>query len=428
MQDNYLNILESIKGLLVIDTDENVVFMCKDLIETTGYSNLKEVEGKNIRSLLRDKTNEAVKKRSHLISGFYMAEDHGIVPAMFPIKDGGNTIGASMYDLSQLHDEIYSLYNIKGSSSSIKKIKNEILIAAASNSNVLITGDAGTGKKLIARSIHQLSRRALFNLVEVNCAAVSEELFETKLFGYEEASFAARKEDVKKGLAGAADKGTLFLNEIDALSMQMQAKLLRFIQEKEIGKMPGRNKIPADVRIIAVTNKNLPDLIEKDEFREDLYYCLHVIPIEVSPLRQRKSDIPELVNTFLEEFNNSMDRSVNKYRVKNLDTEALKLLMDYDWPGNVRELRNVIERAMNRCYEEVMRTEHFHDSLNLNKQETCYEEIIGSVTLEEMKNRMEIRVIKNILSKEGSTITKAAEQLGISRQMLHRKIKKYGIT
>ncbi|GAB1477394.1 sigma 54-interacting transcriptional regulator [Bacillota bacterium] len=455
LQDNYLDILESIRGLLVIDNNENLVFMCKELIEIAGYSTLEEVVGKNIRSLLKhNNTNKAIKDGAPHLSQFYLTEGHVVASTMFPIKEGDKIIGASEYDLFQSSDEIYtfleklkstegiehfapirvrnsttkySIDDIKGSSSSTMNTKKEIIIAARSNSNVIITGDTGTGKELVAHSVHQLSQRTLFNFVKINCAAVPGELFESELFGYEEGSFTGAKKGGKKGLAELADKGTLFLDEIDALSLQMQAKLLRFIQEKEIHRIGGQKDIPVDVRIIAATNKNLLDLIEKEEFREDLYYRLHVISIEISPLSQRKSDIPELVNNFLEELNNSMGRSVDKHRVKHLDIDALKLLMDYDWPGNVRELRNVIERAMNRCYEEVMRLEHFHDTLLAGKQETFWEDIIGTGTLEEMKNQLEKQVIKNILSKEGSTITKTAEQLGISRQMIHRKIKKYNI-
>ena len=455
LEEKYLDILDNIRGLLVIDTDENVVFMCSELIEVAGYSTLKEVLGKNIRDLLQhNNTYKVIRENKPELTEFYLTEGHVVASSMFPIKDGNKIIGAFEYDLFQSSDEIYnfleklkstkgiehfapiriknkttkySIDNIKGSSSSLQNLKEEIKLAARSNSNVIITGETGTGKELVAHSIHQLSQRSLFNFVKINCAAVPGELFESELFGYEEGSFTGAKKGGKKGLAEVADKGTLFLDEIDALSMHMQAKLLRFIQEGEIQKIGGQKELSLDVRIIAASNKNLLELIEKDEFREDLYYRLHVISIEISPLSQRKSDIPELVNTFLEELNISLGRSVDKHRVKHLDIDALKMIMDYDWPGNVRELRNVIERAMNRCYEEVLRPEHFQDSLLPKNQNIQWDDLLGEGTLEEMKNRLERHAIINILSKEGMTLTKAAEHLGISRQMLHRKLNKYDI-
>lgn len=455
LKEDYLNILNSIRGLLVIDSNENVVFMGQELIHIAGYSTLAEVQGRNIRELLRhNNTRKVIKEKKPQLAEFYLTEGHVVAASGFPVIKGNKIIGALEYDLFQSSEEIYafmeklkstkgiehfvpvrirdkttrySIDSIKGSSSNIQNLKQEIKLAARSNSNVIVTGETGSGKELVAHSIHQLSQRSLFDFVKINCAAVPGELFESELFGYEEGSFTGAKKGGKKGLAEIADKGTLFLDEIDALSMQMQAKLLRFIQEREILKIGGDRTISVDTRIVAATNKNLLELIEKEEFREDLYYRLHVISIEVSPLRQRKSDIPELVNNFLEELNNSLGRSVDKHRVKHLDIDALKVLMDYDWPGNIRELRNVIERAMNRCYEEVMRLEHFQDSLLPRNREIQWEGFLETGTLENMKNHLEREAILKTLSKEGMTMAKAADQLGISRQMLHRKLKKYGI-
>lgn len=455
LNENYLDILNSIRGLLVIDNKEDVVFMCRELIHIAGYSSLAEVQGKNIREILQhNNTHKVIRDGKAHLAEFYLTEGHVVASSGLPVIKSNKLIGALEYDLFQSSEEIYtfieklkstkeiehftpvlikekatkySIDSIKGSSSSIQNLKEEIKLAARSNSNVIITGETGTGKELVAQSIHQLSQRTLFDFVKINCAAVPGELFESELFGYEEGSFTGAKKGGKRGLAEIANKGTLFLDEIDALSMQMQAKLLRFIQEREIQKIGGQKSIRVDARIVAATNKDLMELIEKGEFREDLYYRLHVISIEVSPLRQRKSDIPELVNNFLEDLNNSLGRSVDKHRVKHLDIDALKMLMDHDWPGNIRELRNVIERAMNRCYEEVMRLEHFQDPLLYKNREVPWESFFETGTLEEMKNQLEKQAITKLLSKEGMTMAKAADQLGISRQMLYRKLKKYGI-
>lgn len=455
LEDNYLDILNGIRGLLAIDIHEKIVYMCPELVKITGFSSLSEVQGKHIREILKhNNTHKALQKKKPQLAEFYLAEGHMVASSFFPILKGNTLIGALEYDMFQSSDEIhsflekissakgidhfvlerakkkttkYSIDNIKGSSINIFNLKEEIKLAARSNSNVIITGETGTGKELVAHSIHELSQRSLFEFVKINCAALPGELFESELFGYEEGSFTGAKKGGKMGLAEIANKGTLFLDEIDALSMQMQAKLLRFIQEKEIQKIGGSKTIPVDARIVAATNKNLLELIEKGEFREDLYYRLHVISIDISPLRHRKSDIPELVNNFLEELNNNLGRSVNIHRVKHLDIDALKMLMDYDWPGNIRELRNVIERAMNRCYDEIMSLKHFQDSLMPKAKEVPWEDFFTRGSLEDMRNQLERQVISKRLSEEGMTLTKAAEQLGISRQMLHRKIKKYDL-
>lgn len=323
----------------------------------------------------------------------------------------------------------YDVTDIKGSSINVINLKKDIELAAKTTSNVMISGETGTGKELVAQSIHSLSQRSIFEFVEVNCAAIPGELFESELFGYEEGSFTGAKKGGKAGLVQVADKGTLFLDEIDSLPLHMQAKLLRFIQEREVLKIGGEQPYEVDVKIIAATNKNLKDLVESGEFREDLYYRLNVVEIQVAPLRNRKSDIPELVNNFILELNSSLGRSIDKHIVKCIDESALHMLMSYDWPGNIRELRNVIERAMNRCYEETLSAEHFRDTLPEGKDEMFFDSFTISCEdkLSDIRIKTEKYVITYLLEEKGMNVQDAAKSLGISRQMLHKKIKQYNI-
>lgn len=455
LEINYLDILNNIDGLLVIDENERIVFMCQQLVLDAGYTSLEEVVGKRIIDVMfHSKVGDTLKRRDRENGVMYLAEGHVVVSKDVPIFIEDKLAGALEYDLFQSSQEIlsfvtkvktaagmehfasdvkvpkttkYSLADIKGSSRSIFNLKEEIKLAARSNSTVLISGETGTGKELVAQSIHNLSQRNFFKFVEINCASVPGELFESEIFGYEEGSFTGAKKGGKKGLAEIAHKGTLFLDEIDSLPLHLQAKLLRFIQEKEIFKIGSDKPIPVDVRIIAATNKNLKELVEKGNFREDLYYRLHVIDIVVSPLRQRKSDIPELVNSFLLELNRDLGRSVDKHNVKIVDDNVLKILMSYDWPGNVRELHNVVERAMNHCYEETLHIEHFQDVLASKSYMSGIDAFPLTDTLEEMKEKLEIFAITRLMGQEKMAAAKAAERLGLSRQMLYRKIKKYGL-
>lgn len=455
LEEDYLDILNSIEGLLVVDPQEKIIFMCDDLVSIAGYPKMEDVLGKNIRDVLRhNNTWKVLEERRAQREEMYLVEGHVVVSTGLPVNKGKKLIGALEYDLFQSAEGIrsfigklqstegmehfssekkkatpasYSLDSIKGSSRSNHNLKEEISLAARSNSNVIVTGETGTGKELVAHAIHQMSQRSFFNFVKINCAAFPSELFESELFGYEEGSFTGAKKGGKKGLAELANKGTLFLDEIDGLPMHMQAKLLRFIQEKEIQKIGGQKPISVDTRIVSATNKDLKELVEEGLFREDLYYRLHVISIEVSPLRDRISDIPELTNYFLEDLNNSLGRSVNKHRIKYLDNKALRLLMEHDWPGNIRELRNVLERAMNRCYGEVLTLEHFQGFDIQAGKGYRWEDLIEPGPLEEAKERLEKAMIELTLDQKGVSMEEAAETLGISRQMLHRKRKKYGL-
>jgi transcriptional regulator with PAS, ATPase and Fis domain len=453
---DYLQIFDSIEGFLVIDKQERIVFMASSLIQQIGCSDLNEVVGKSIREVIpTNNTYKILQTKKKQIGEVYFVEGYTIVSNGFPILQDGQVVGAFEYDVfenasflhgfldkvNELSSELnyykqelqsirgakYSIQNIIGDSDSIFRLKKEIDEAAKTNSTVLIYGETGCGKELVAHSIHKSSQRSLRNFVKVNCASIPSELFESEIFGYEEGSFTGAKKGGKKGMAELANGGTLFLDEINQLPLFLQAKLLRFIQEKEIIKVGGDYSIPVDVRIIAAANEPLKKLVADGRFREDLYYRLNVFEIKVDPLRERKSDIPALSQHIIEELNESMGRTGHK--VEEISEKSLEKLMAYDWPGNVRELHNVLERAMNRCYEKVLNPEHLLGFIQEEHKELKDKEALPSDkrTLDSQRIETERKAILQALKQCNGSKTEAARALGISRQMLHNKIRQLGI-
>ena len=312
-----------------------------------------------------------------------------------------------------------TLDNIIGNSDLIVQTKRNALIASRSTSTILITGESGTGKELFARSIHNHSDRVDNPFVTVNCAAIPDNLLESELFGYEEGSFTGAKKGGKLGKFELADKGTIFLDEIGDMSLHLQAKLLRVLQERELDKIGGKSNIFIDVRIIAATNKNLETMVKNGSFREDLYYRLNVIPIKLPSLRERRGDIPLLINYMIDEYSHKLEKEI-----LGIDENAKQLLINYSWPGNIRELQNVIEYSINMSQSKVLTLDSMPKSImniDYDKKEEGTEEIR---TLEEL----EIREIKKDLIKYKDYKKDkelAAKSLGISRATLYRKLEKY---
>lgn len=312
-----------------------------------------------------------------------------------------------------------TLDNIIGNSDLIVQTKRNALIASRSTSTILITGESGTGKELFARSIHNHSDRVDNPFVTVNCAAIPDNLLESELFGYEEGSFTGAKKGGKLGKFELADKGTIFLDEIGDMSLHLQAKLLRVLQERELDKIGGKSNIFIDVRIIAATNKNLETMVKNGSFREDLYYRLNVIPIKLPSLRERRGDIPLLINYMIDEYSHKLEKEI-----LGIDENAKQLLINYSWPGNIRELQNVIEYSINMSQSKVLTLDSMPKSImniDYDKKEEGTEEIR---TLEEL----EIREIKKALIKYKDYKKDkelAAKSLGISRATLYRKLEKY---
>jgi two-component system nitrogen regulation response regulator NtrX len=294
-------------------------------------------------------------------------------------------------------------------------LKEEISKAAISQSRVIILGESGTGKELVARALHESSSRRNKNFVEVNCAAIPTELIESELFGHEKGSFTGAFER-KKGKFELADEGTLFLDEIGDMSLATQAKVLRVIETQEFQRVGGSSTIKVDVRIIAATNKELQDEIQNNTFREDLYFRLNVIPLRVPPLRDRKDDIPLLVDFFLQNFALQYGQ-----KPKTVSKTTLMALMDYDWPGNVRELKNAVERFM------IMSSSGMIDVKDLFPVREEKSDFYGYKTLREARKNFESSFILKKLKTNNWNVTKTAEELEIERSNLHRKIKSLGI-
>ncbi|AFN74136.1 two component, sigma54 specific, transcriptional regulator, Fis family [Melioribacter roseus P3M-2] len=298
-----------------------------------------------------------------------------------------------------------------GKSSSMKEIYKIIGQVSTNRVTVLIQGESGTGKELIAKSIHYSGITQNHPFVAVNCTAITESLLESELFGHEKGAFTGA-DRLKKGKFELAGEGTIFLDEISEMSPHLQVKLLRVLQEREFERVGGENLIPMKARIITATNRNLERLVKEGKFREDLYFRLKVVSIDAPPLRERKEDIPALVNYFLNKLNAELHKNVNK-----ISAEAMEALTDYDWPGNVRELENTLMQAIVLSNDEVLHKE------NLLIKTGLYDNPNKLISLKEMEKKH----IKFVLDRTGWDKPKAAEILGISLPTLYSKIENYGL-
>lgn len=313
--------------------------------------------------------------------------------------------------LRQRLEDRYRFENIIAKSSKMQRVIEVIKVVAKSNATILITGESGTGKELVARAIHSQSHRRNKPFVAVSCAALPESLLESELFGHEKGSFTGAYAQ-KKGKFEFANGGTLFLDEIGEMSANIQVHLLRVLEEKEFTRVGGNEPIRVDVRVISATNKDLRKAIEKQEFREDLYYRLNVVNIELPPLRERKEDIPLLAEHFLHKF--AME---NRKEVTEFSPEAIEFLLDYDWPGNVRELENAIERAIILSKDSPITTADLPQE-NLS--------LVGSASIGKNLKEVEKSHILNVLREAGENYSEAARILGVSRMTLYNKAKEYG--
>ncbi|HEV8663428.1 MAG TPA: sigma-54 dependent transcriptional regulator [Candidatus Methylomirabilis sp.] len=328
-----------------------------------------------------------------------------------------------------LRQRLEQRYELVGGSEVIQKLREQIAAAAPSHGRVLIRGESGTGKELIARAIHRQSHRAAKPFVEVNCAAIPEDLIESELFGHEKGAFTGATMR-RRGKFELADGGTLFLDEVGDMSLKTQAKVLRVLEEQTFERVGGTESLRVDVRIIAASNKDLEAEIGAGRFREDLYYRLNVIPFDVSPLRQRREDIPLLAAYFLKQF----CREYGK-REKTFSAEALGVLREHAWPGNVRELRNVIERLVIMVAQDRIEAEAVEPALG--RRAPALESAAGAgpmemaadaaLPLRDARERFERGYILERLRENGWNITRTAEKLGIERSNLHRKLRAFDI-
>jgi two-component system nitrogen regulation response regulator NtrX len=327
-----------------------------------------------------------------------------------------------------LRRSIERRFEIVGECEPIRTLKRQIALAGPTNGWVLIHGESGTGKELVARAIHRASRRSAGPFVEVNCAAIPQELIESELFGHEKGSFTGATA-MKRGKFEIAHGGTIFLDEIADMSLATQAKVLRVLEGQEFQRVGGTKTLRADVRVVAASNKNLAAEIRKGTFREDLYYRLNVIPLEVPPLRERWDDIPLLVRHFLKEF--SMEYG---QKPKTIDDQALALFSAYPWPGNVRELRNIIERLLIMAPGPVLGASDVPPPVNPGKQprqsaggEAAARTGDSQVSLKAARAEFEREFITRKLREWGGNVSRTADAIGVERSNLHRKIKAFRI-
>jgi two-component system nitrogen regulation response regulator NtrX len=314
--------------------------------------------------------------------------------------------------------EIDGTHRIIGQSVPMKALRQQLALMAGTNGRVLIFGESGTGKELVAHAIHESSPRAMDPFIEVNCAAIPEELIESELFGHRKGSFTGATED-KTGKLKKADGGTLFLDEVGDMSLKTQAKVLRALEEQRFEPVGAHESITVDVRIVAATNKNLEEEILRGNFREDLFYRLNVIPFYVPPLRERIEDIALLADHFIQEFTTAYGR-----KPKELTPEAYRILQEYSWPGNVRELKNLMERIV--IMNPQIRIDARHIPLNpVRRSAERTPERFGS--LQEVREAAEREYILKKLEETQGNVTRTAELLGLERSNLYRKMKSLGI-
>ena len=325
-------------------------------------------------------------------------------------------------EISFLKERDKGRYRITGDSRAINEMKEQIKIVAPTNAWVLIVGENGTGKELVAHTIHSMSKRGNKPMVEVNCAAIPEELIESELFGHEKGAFTGATV-MKKGKFDLAHEGSLFLDEIGDMSLKAQSKTLRILQEQKFSRVGGSRTIHVDVRVIAATNKDLEKEIEKGRFRDDLYYRLNVVPIRVPPLRERIEDIPALVKDFM----TSIYMEAN-LEAKEFSNEAIEVLKKYHWPGNVRELKNLVERLIIMSPNDVIRAIDIPQPFNQEPGAAEKQELfITEDSFRDARAQFEKAFIAKKLREFKGNISQTAEAIGLERSNLHKKIKMYGL-
>lgn len=322
-------------------------------------------------------------------------------------------------EIASLHlqlGEKHSLENMVGNSPAMRSLYEKIRLVADTRSTVLITGESGTGKELVARSVHQLSKRREAAFIPINCAAIPESLVESQLFGHEKGAFTGAT-DRKVGFFEAAKQGTLFIDEIGELELSLQAKLLRAIENRTIMRVGSTAEMPVDVRLVAATNRDLRKHVDEGLFREDLFYRLKVVELKLPPLRERKEDIPLLVRHFITEISAEAERPVTE-----IETEALELMKDYSWPGNVRELRNTLEGIIVLSMNSTIKAGDLPPHISSHGESQAI--IKPGMTMAEIEKE----AIRRTLQHTGGNRTRTSEILGVSIRTLQRKIKEFDLS
>ena len=447
------NVLEQVDGTIVTDAEGMVVYLNRKYAEMLGVD-AEAAIGKHAREIIPQTRMDIVAKTGkeeigsvHMINGTLP-----VVCNRIPIKKDGNILGAVAFTTFRKLDEVvglfneinrlnleikeykselvrlrgakYSLEQIVGASPAMLKVKELVKKVAPSKLAVLISGETGTGKELFAQAIHQLSPRKHKPFIRINCAAIPKDLLESELFGYEEGAFSGAQKGGKPGKFELANAGTLLLDEINEWPSYLQSKLLRVIQEQEIERVGGVKTIELDVRLICTTNKNMQELVQTGEFREDLYYRINVIEIPIPPLRQRIEEISDLTDHFIEKINRNHGLGIT-----GIKAEVLQLFKNYKWPGNIRELEHVMERAAVMAMSGELSLVHFDYLLprlrgDVDRSDGETNDLVG---LEKVKEVAEKQAILDALLRAGGNKSRAAADLNIHRTVLYTKLKKYGI-
>ncbi len=441
--DDEPSILQSLGGLL---TDEGFDV----LTASNGYEALKNIESNSPDLVLLDiwmpgldgiDTLQEIRKNNPYIQVIIITGHGTIETAVKATKMGAYDLIEKPLSIDKVIVAINNALNyrrleeenrylrkkmieknsISGNSPPIQLLKKQVSVAAPTDTWILIKGENGTGKELVARTIHQLSRRASHPLITVNCAAIPEELIESELFGHEKGAFPGASMK-KRGKFELAHSGTIFLDEIGDMSLRTQSKMLRVLEEQKFNRLGGSRTITVDVRVIAATNKDLEKEIDNGQFREELYYRLNVVPIEVPPLRERKEDIPVLVDIFFEEF-----AKQNQKEKKKMTPSALEQLRRSSWQGNIRELKNLVERLVIMVEKDSIDIEDLPDTYQSETDSSTADNESGLLsidTLKQAKKEFEREYIQKKLEENKNNISRTAEMIGVGRSYLYKKIKK----
>jgi len=444
--------------ILVVDDEETIRFCLKEALEVEGYKVHTEDNGENSLKLIKKIIPDLVILDLKMpgMNGLELLKEikaydqnilvilltgHASVDSVVNVMKAGAfdylekpfkmehikvvieralSTQSLMREVSRLRAKanIVGGANIVAVSKEMKKVFEHVkIIAQSPSSTVLIQGESGTGKELIANYVHMMSARNKYRFMEVNCAALTENLLESELFGYEKGSFTGASAQGKAGLFEATQRGTMFLDEIGEMGLPLQAKLLRVLQEKKFKRVGGIDDIDVDVRIVASTNRDLEEEVKKGTFRKDLYYRLRVLPVYLCALRERKDDILPLVKHYIHNFNKEFNKDIN-----DIPPEIEGILKNYEWPGNVRELKNVVERAVLLSTNSTLSAEHL-----LLGSGTGTKDSVQDDDADQSIATVEKSHITEVLKDTSWRMTKAAKLLGINRTTLYNKIKHYSI-
>jgi PAS domain S-box-containing protein len=444
----YETVLDNIQnGVMITDPDGKIIFFSKSYGNFLGVDP-GEMFGKNCTETVENTRMHIVAKtgipeinRPHRIKG------QDMVVQRIPIQINGKVIavyGQVMFkdvrdvqalanklnfleskvefyekELESLRSSKYTINNIVGKTEGIVELKKLALKAAATNAPVLLIGESGTGKELFAHAIHHASERRRYPFIRLNCAAIPKDLLEAELFGYEPGAFTGAGSKGKPGKFELAHQGTIFLDEISDLPLEMQPKLLRVLEEKEMERLGGTRLTKCDFRLIAASHENLEKCVEEGKFRKDLYYRLNVIPIQIPPLRERKEDIPTIAEHLIQTLNKDLGTNVTK-----ISPEILNILENYDWPGNIRELSNILERILYSIDGDTIQIQHlpvFLQSMSAGSMK------LQPTLLRRLREDMEKEALLHAIRISNDNKNKAARLLGIHRTALYKKMKKLNI-